>query len=143
MFVTVTVLLLSGFLGGFIGAQVGAGAVIILPVLLFMGLPLPVAVATTAPAGWLMNAVASVKYWQSKKINLRFVLPLSVIAAIGAVVGAKLLFVIDASLLAKLFAVVFTGLGVLLFVKPESNTRTAGHLTGGRLLLGRSEEHTS
>ncbi len=135
MFLTLLLLLAAGFFGGFIGAQVGAGAIIILPVLLFLGLPLPVAVATTAPAGWLMNAVPSIRYWRSKKTSLGFVLPISIVAAIGAVLGAKLLFVVDVGLLAKLFAAIFCGLGVMLLFKPESQTVPASRLTRKNLWL--------
>jgi uncharacterized protein len=101
-----------------------------------MGLPLPEAVATTAPAGWLMNAVPAVKYWQSGKINLRFVLPLSIVAAVGAVAGAKLLFIVDITLLSKLFAVVFCGLGIALLAKPQAKVQSSQPLRGGRFLLG-------
>ena len=126
---------LAGFIGGFIGSQVGAGSIITLPALLVAGLPLPIAVGTTALSNWLINIVAIPKYWRAGKIHLKFVLPLSVVAAIGAFIGAMLLFVIDIAFLSKLFAVIFCALGAAILIKPMKQERAAEALKGWRLWL--------
>lgn len=138
MNVTLQLIMISvaGFVGGFIGAQVGSGAIITLPALLLVGLPLPIAIGTNSMSGWLMNAAAIPKYWRAGKVNLRFVLPLSIVAAIGALIGAQLVFIVDTSILAKLFAVIFCILGVTLLLKPIKQEKAAENLQGWKLLIG-------
>jgi uncharacterized membrane protein YfcA len=126
---------LAGFVGGFIGSQVGAGSIITLPALLVAGLPLPIAVGTASLSNWLINVAAMPKYWRAGKIHLKFVLPLSVVAAVGAYLGARLLFVVNIALLSKLFAVIFCVLGAAILIKPMRQERAIEALTGWRLWL--------
>ena len=67
-------LLIVGFIGGFLGSEVGAGGMIMLPALLFMGLSPAVAVATHALAGCVTNLVAGYEYWRNKRIQYDIVL---------------------------------------------------------------------
>lgn len=136
MIIQLVMISVAGFVGGFIGAQVGSGAIITLPALLLVGLPLPIAIGTNSISGWLMNAAAVRKYWRAGKVNLQFVLPLSFVAAVGALIGAQLVFVVNTSLLAKLFAVIFCILGVTLLFKPVKQEKAAEKLVGWRLLIG-------
>jgi len=111
---------LAGLVGGFVGAQVGAGALITLPVLLFLGLTPTLAIGTNILSGWLINVVAVFKYWKNHKINFRIVLPLSVISLIGAFIGANLMLDINKEVLSKIVAFFFFGLIFLIFKKPSA-----------------------
>jgi uncharacterized protein len=111
---------LAGLAGGFIGAQVGAGALITLPALMFIGLEPTLAIGTNILSGWIINIVAVFKYWKNCKINFRLVVPLSIISLIGAFIGANLVLNIKKELLSKIVAVFFLGLVFLIFKKPTA-----------------------
>lgn len=131
------IICVAGFIGGFIGSQVGAGAIITLPALLIAGLPLPLAIGTNTLSGWLINVAAAVKYHRAGKVNLEFILPLSVVAALGAYIGAKLLFIVQVAVLSKLFAAIFLVLGIAMLLKPKKQKdRNVQALGGWRLWLG-------
>ena len=110
------VLLVVGFIGGFLGSEVGAGAMITLPALLFLGLPPAAAVATNALSAWITNLVAGYEYWRNKRIQYDIVFHLAPLAFVGSIFGARLISVINpvqaSSIIAILFAVVF----LILFV---------------------------
>lgn len=111
---------LAGLIGGFVGAQVGAGALVTLPVLLFLGLEPALAIGTNILSGWLINVVAVFKYWKNNKINFRIVVPLSTISLLGAFVGANLVLNTNKEVLSKIVAVFFFGLIFLIFKKPTT-----------------------
>src|SRR5690349_13434498 len=94
----VVLLSIAGFLCGFIGSQVGAGAIFTVPALLALGLPLPFAIATQSISGEVINGVAAYSYWKKKKLNIKKALPFAFLASIGSYLGAKLLFKLDLTL---------------------------------------------
>jgi len=104
-------LLIVGFIGGFLGSEVGAGAMITLPALLFLGFAPAAAVATNTLSAWATNAVAGFEYWKNKKIQYDIVFHLAPVAFVGSIIGARLISLVDpvkaASIIAILFAVVF------------------------------------
>lgn len=109
-----------GLIGGFVGAQVGAGALITLPALLFLGLSPTLAIGTNILSGWLINIVAVFKYWKGRKINFPVVVPLSLISLVGAFIGANLVLDIDKEILSKIVAFFFFCLIFLIFKKPTA-----------------------
>ena len=115
---------LAGLVGGFIGAQAGAGALITLPALLFLGLEPTLAIGTNVLSGWLINVVAVFKYWKNRKINFGIVVPLSIISLIGAFIGANLVLNIKKEILSKIVAIFFLGLIFLIFKKPTAGLET-------------------
>lgn len=120
---TILFLLVAGFLGGFIGAQVGSGAMITLPALLFLGIPPTLAIGTNMLPSWLINVVAFFKYLRSKKIIIENqTASLAVVAFVGSLIGAKLLLDIDKAILSKIVAFFFVALIVLMFKKPASSS---------------------
>ncbi len=119
MTLEMAVILISGFIGGFVGAQVGAGAMITLPALLFLGLEPALAIGANILSGWLINVVAVVRFWKSKKIDFKLSIPLSIIALIGAIIGSNLVINIDIEILRRLVAVFFGALIFTLFIKPK------------------------
>ncbi len=115
----IIIILIAGFFGGFFGAQVGAGAMITLPTLIFLGLGPGLAIGTNIISGWFINIAAVVKYWKSKKIDFQLVIPLSLIALVGSFVGSNLVISIDEYTLNKIVPFFFVILiFVLIFKKP-------------------------
>lgn len=124
MDISLIIMLLAGFFGGFIGAQVGSGAMITLPALLFLGLEPALAIGTNILSAWLINVTAAARYWKSKKLDLRRVIPLSVIAFGGSIIGSQITLAIDKDILSKMVAFLFLALIFLFFVRPRASLRT-------------------
>jgi uncharacterized membrane protein YfcA len=115
----ISLMIVAGFLGGFIGAQVGSGAMITLPALLFLGMPPVLAIGSNMLSAWLINVVAFLKYFKSGKIIIKSqTASFAVVAFVGSLIGANLLLMIDKSLLSKIVAVFFISLIFLIFKKP-------------------------
>lgn len=121
---TAIILLLVGFLGGFVGAQVGSGAMITLPALLFLGVPPILAIGTNMLPSWVTNVAAFFKYLKSNKIILKTqTASLAVVAFVGSLIGARLLTMIDKSILSKIVPVFFVALIFVLFSKPPDSSK--------------------
>jgi uncharacterized membrane protein YfcA len=96
---------LIGFIANFIGAMIGGGGLISIPALIFLGLPPQIAIATDRLSS-IGQSTSIFKYHNSKKINYKIIIPLSIITIIGTLIGASLLFNFDKSLLIKIIGIV-------------------------------------
>jgi uncharacterized membrane protein YfcA len=112
---TQLLLVVIGFIGGFVGSEVGAGALITLPALLFLGLSPAAAVATNSLSAWLTNAVAAFDYARDKKIQWNIVLPLAPLALVGAIIGSELIIEINARTASAIIALLFGFVFLVLF----------------------------
>ena len=100
--IIVLIIFLAGFASGFLNSIIGGGALIVVPVLIFSGLPPSMAIATNR-FGTIGFALSSIYcFHKSKKINYKFVIPFSILSIIGAYIGAKILIEIDEDLLLKI-----------------------------------------
>lgn len=115
----ILLMIVAGFFGGFIGAQVGSGAMVTLPALLLLGMPTTLAIGTNMLSAWLINVVAFLKYLKSGKVIIGSqTASFAVVAFVGSLIGAYLLLVIDKTLLSKIVAIFFVALIVFMFKKP-------------------------
>jgi uncharacterized protein len=96
----------AGTFASFIGSQVGGGSSIIIPMLIFFGIPPHAAVATNKLAALCGSSTSAYKFFKAKKIIWKYVLPLAVINVIGSLIGVRIFFEIDSDLLGKLVGVV-------------------------------------
>lgn len=128
------ILIFAGFIGGFIGSEVGAGALVTLPVLLFLGLPPAAAVATNVLSAWLINAVASYDYFKTHKVQQRIVWHLAPVALVGAIIGAELIIQLDQRTASAIVAVLFTFVFLVLFALLRHGT--AGLKAGSSAFSG-------
>ncbi|MCB2176889.1 MAG: TSUP family transporter [Actinomycetales bacterium] len=122
---TVEPVVLSGVM-----AMVGLGAAFLfVPLLYWLGIPLPVAASTAL----LLNAVslsfATVTYWRARLVNLALGIPLTVAAVVAAPVGARVAPHVDTAVLLWLLAafLVFAGAMMLFYRRPEA-TREPGRV---------------
>lgn len=97
---------LIGVIASFIGASVGGGGLLVIPFLIFMGLPPQIAIATNKFGAIGLQFSSTVKYWKEKKINWKYVLPFSIIAIITSFIGANALLTIDKEILKNLVGIV-------------------------------------
>jgi len=83
-------IVLAGFLAGFINTLAGAGSLITLPLLIFMGLPANVANGTNRISIILQSVVGTVKFKQAQLFEWGETLEYLIPSVVGAVVGASL-----------------------------------------------------
>ncbi len=98
-----TLIFLTGFLSSFAGTAAGGFGLIIVPVLIFLGLPAPVAVATTRVGLVAGNITSLYQFHKNKKIDYSMAIPLLILSAIGAYIGAQILLATPGETLEKLF----------------------------------------
>jgi uncharacterized protein len=108
--------ILAGVIGGAVG---GGGNLLTIFVLMYFGLPLQNAIATSrfSDIGYALSAIY--KFWKSKKIFTKFILPLALISLIGGIIGANLLIQINENLLSKIIAFVIILFLPLILIKKD------------------------
>ncbi|PIP73334.1 MAG: hypothetical protein COW88_02345 [Candidatus Lloydbacteria bacterium CG22_combo_CG10-13_8_21_14_all_47_15] len=93
-----------GLVAGFINVIVGSGSSIMIPALIFLGLPGKIAIATNRIAMLFNNGTGALLYYRKGRLDLRTALIISFFAMVGAYIGATLLVKIDKELLAPIIA---------------------------------------
>lgn len=138
-------LILAGaaFVGGFVDSIAGGGGIITVPVLLSIGLPVPLALGTNKLQAAFGSFTASVNYVRKDLADLKDTLPGIFFTTVGAGVGAFALQRIDPAFLAKVVPVMLIALFIYLLFSPRFGhtdrrarmNRTAFYATFG-LLIG-------
>ena len=80
---------LAGLVAGWLNVMAGGGSMLTIPVLLFMGIPAPVANATNRIGIILQNVAAVANFFRKGFSDFRLSGTLAVAASVGAVVGAS------------------------------------------------------
>jgi uncharacterized protein len=101
---------LVGLAAAVIGATVGGGSLLTTPVLIFLGLPPHVVIATDRFSGLGAGLAALRRYSSAGKIEWRHVPVLAALSLVGAVVGASALTRASPELLKNLLAVLLLSL---------------------------------
>ncbi|MDK2973004.1 MAG: uncharacterized protein PWP23_2759 [Candidatus Sumerlaeota bacterium] len=112
-------LFFAGIAAGIINTVAGGGSVITLPVLIFAGLPPAVANATNRLGLISQNFTA---IWQFRKNNVRethLSWRLTAVAAVGAILGAKMAVLIPDRSFNKVLGVLMLGLLVMILKQPK------------------------
>ena len=86
----------AGFACGFINTLAGSGSLITLPLLIFLGLPAPVANGTNRVAIVIQNVVAVTSFRAQKVLDVKPAVRYAVPAVFGAIVGARIAVGVDA-----------------------------------------------
>jgi uncharacterized membrane protein YfcA len=105
------VIFIVGLAAGFLGATVGGGGMIAIPVLLFLGFSPQSAVAMNAIGDTGAFISAAGEYWKSKKIDWKMAIPLAIIATAGSIIGTLILVRMETG-----FLETFIGIMILLFL---------------------------
>lgn len=125
---TLLLVFIVGIVTGFFDSVIGAGGLISVPSLVFLGLPLQVAIATDRFGTIGQSVAAFIKFWKGKKIVWRYVVILSVISLAGSLIGAQMLVHTSTDILQKVVGVLLIILLPLIFLK--QNIGTQEHETG-------------
>ncbi|MFQ5621323.1 MAG: sulfite exporter TauE/SafE family protein [Candidatus Nanoarchaeia archaeon] len=114
--ISLLITFIAGAIASFIGSTVGGVTFVAVPVLIFLGLPPQIAIATTRLGGLGLRVSAITKYAKSHKIDWNLVPALCAISVVGVVIGANLLLKVDTALLTRIIGVTLLVILPLLFV---------------------------
>lgn len=128
------VVLLIGIVTGFFDSIVGAGGLISVPSLLFLGLPPQIAIATDRFGSLGQRCAALYQFWKTKKIVWKYVPLLSVIALGGALIGANLLLTIDPQLLETIIGILILAVLPFLFLRKDLGIKSIKPSTSKRII---------
>src|SRR5215211_5725441 len=88
-----------GFLGSFYGVVSGGGGLIIIPGLILAGLSAPAAVASSRVGMFGLSITGAYRFRRAGLLRARASVPLQVVVALGATIGAFLLLRINPTVL--------------------------------------------
>lgn len=107
MTLTTIVLFLAGILAGLYASTVGGGSLISLPLLLFAGLPTPVAIATNRLSATILEFFSAAKFYKEGKLDLKKGFFFGFIASLGSIIGSQLVFEVDKKYLNLVVGILF------------------------------------
>lgn len=135
---TYVTVFLIGLATGFADATIIVGGAISIPLLILIGLPTPVAIATDRLGIIGQSVGAMFGFLRSKKIVWSYVPLFSILAIIGGLIGANILVSIDPKMLKKIVGIIMLAVLPLLFIKKKigierSSTSIAKKIAGSIL----------
>lgn len=107
----ILLLILLGFASGFINMFAGGGSMLVVPFLIFLGLPANIANATNRVAIFLQNLVSTATFRQKKILDFKTDYKLLIPTTLGSILGALFAVDIEQEALKK----VISGLLIVLF----------------------------
>lgn len=123
MDVNVIVSLLAGVAAGFIGAVTSGGGLISIPILIFLGLPANVAIATNRLGAFGVMAAAIPRYSKAKKIRWDIAWKFIPLAILGGFIGSKALVHINTDTLSIIVGVLLLLMVPLSFIGSEKGIK--------------------
>jgi len=134
------VLSLVGILAGWLNVMAGGGSLLTVPVMLFMGIPGPVANGTNRIAILAQNITAVSTFRRRGFSDFKLSLSLATAAAVGALGGASLGVHLQGEWFDRVLALVMVGVMILMAtgqdrVKPVGGDAKAKNLLLGHLLM--------
>lgn len=111
-------LIIAGFLAGFVDAIAGGGGLITVPVLLLAGASPVEALATNKLQGTFGSATAMVAYARAGKVNPRAQLGMATVSAMAGVAGALMAHLIPAEVLRVTMPIVLVAVALFFAFKP-------------------------
>ena len=114
-------LIILGFIAGFMNTMAGGGSLLTLPLLIFLGLPAAVANGTNRVAIFMSTLSATAGFKSKGVSNFPFNIYLGFSGLIGALIGARIAIDIKGELFNKILAVIMILVVVLIIFKPKIN----------------------
>ncbi len=117
--ISLLIFFLIGIATGFFDSVLGAGGLISVPSLIFLGLPPQVAIATDRFGTIGQTITALFKFQKAKKILWKYVPILAVIALAGSLIGANILLSVDQKILQQVIGVLLIIVLPFIFIKRD------------------------
>jgi len=144
MFVEFILLFFIAVIANALSAFAGGGAGLLqLPVLIFMGLPFGVALATHKIATVALGVGSTMRYWREKNVEVLFSVFVLLTGLPGVIIGAAIILSIDERLATLLLGTLTISLGIYSFFKkqlgqefsPKNKTKLGLSIGGGIIFL--------
>ncbi|GAB4291868.1 MAG: sulfite exporter TauE/SafE family protein [Marinilabiliales bacterium] len=115
----VTILLIAGFLVGFINTMAGSGTIITFSVFSFLGLPVNIANGTIRLGVIMQTLAASLTFKHNNVLDLKKGLKLGIPVIIGSITGAQIAVSIDKNIFEIIIGFVMIVMLAFIIIKPE------------------------
>ena len=128
---------IASFIGSYYGSLVGGGGLLVVPVLLSLGLPVPVALGTRRFSVLGGTTAGFIQFHKWKKINYRISCSLIVFTLIGALLGYICVDSVNELLLKKTIGFLIMVLAIVLFFENTDNVKKIrGRLYNYKSIIG-------
>ena len=124
----ISLLLLAGFLVGFINTIAGSGTVITYSLFMMLGLPANFANGTIRLGVVMQTLVAGLNFRKHQKLDFKKGLKLAIPVIVGSVIGAQIAASIDENIFRKILAGVLFIMLIFLFADPKRWLKDQLHL---------------
>lgn len=115
----IPLIILAGFIAGFINTLAGSGSLVTLPLLIFIGLPATVANGTNRVAILLQNIVGISKFDKEKILDRRGMLYLGLPAVAGSLIGAQLAVNLNPTIMRQVIGVIMLIMLLVIIIRPK------------------------
>ncbi len=112
-------LIIAGFVAGFINTLAGSGSAVTLPMLMFIGMPASMANGTNRVAIVLQNMAGVQGFRQRGMLDVRGAVMLSIPAVVGSVIGARVSLSLDEALMRQIIGVVMLLVLAVMLLRPR------------------------
>lgn len=120
----IPLLIVVGFIVGFINTVAGGGSLLSLPILIFLGLPPSVANGTNRVAIVIQTFMATLGFRSKGVATFPFNTYIAFSALIGGIIGAKIAVDINEAIFNKILAIVMLVVIAIIVFKPKLNIDT-------------------
>lgn len=110
----------AGLLAGFVDAIAGGGGMITIPAMLLAGIPPLQVLGTNKLQSLFGSGSASLAYARHGHVDLRQQLPMALVAAVGAALGALLATVVPGDVLKAALPFLLVGIAIYFGLKPDA-----------------------
>lgn len=126
-----------GIMSGFLNVMAGGGSLLTVPVMVFMGIPGPVANGTNRIGILTQNIAAVITFFRKGFSDFKLSLSLSVMTIPGSIAGAYLGSQLEGIWFNRILAIIMLGVMVIMAVdRGNSNVVTGQPVSRGRMLAG-------
>lgn len=112
-------IILAGFVAGFINTLAGSGSLVTLPLMMFIGLSPHMANGTNRVAILLQNIVGVSSFRKKDMLDTRGALYLGIPAVLGSIVGAKLAVSLDEDVMRTTIGAIMVFMLLVIIVRPK------------------------
>ena len=126
----------AGLFAGFYGTVSGGAALLVIPLLIFVGLPIQMAIATNRFSSFGITTVGLYKYTKGKKVLYKLGFTLAIWATLGSLVGANIMLKMEEVHLQKIVAILLILISLLLIFKKDIGLKRIIQIPQQRKILG-------
>lgn len=120
--IDIILLILVGTAAGFINTLAGGGSSLVLPVLILLGLPSPIANATNRVAILFQNLTGTIRFHKHGKLDVKPVIHITIAASLGAIVGSLFAVKLNSAVFDKILGIAFIFILIMVLKHKQKKT---------------------